>query len=363
MRRRTAGRPRSRRIRALVWLTVALLGLLVTSCTTRVGGSPVAASGSYSGDPLASLANQKDVGLRKKFNASPKSVNDYWSSSAIKNAKPRSNAPGQTNSGAPTDGATGIAIPPSDGPIGEVAADSNGTSAAGAPWTKAGLSGSTNGRLYFVSNNEPYVCSATVVNSSSGDIVATAGHCVWDTETGTGFAKDFLFIPADADNGTVAPFGRWTALSVDLSPQFSATARETSQGSTGDGWAFDIAFLKMAPLNGKSIQSVTGGQGIAFGIPVEGITAIGYPSAPPFDGTVERYCSSATWQPGDFGDYEINCNMTPGCSGGSWLTRFDPTRGAGYLVSVTSVGGGGVLNGAQLGQAAYTLYQHAIAGT
>ncbi len=206
------------------------------------------------------------------------------------------------------------------------------------------------------------MCSATVVHSSSGDIVATAGHCVWDTENGTGWGRNYMFIPADAANGRSAPYGRWFANRIYTTKAFIATAKENANGAYGQGWAYDSAFLKMAKSNGNKIQKVTGGQGIAFGAPVRSLLVIGYPTKAPFDGTVERYCSSSNWTQGEFGDRQIDCVMTPGCSGGGWLASYNPRSGAGYVIGMTSIGNGKWLASAVMGGAAANTYDLAVRG-
>jgi hypothetical protein len=79
----------------------------------------------------------------------------------------------------------------------------------------------------------------------------------------------------------------------------------------------------------------------------------------PFDGRTERYCGATRWQRYVMGGYTINCEMTPGCSGGGWFARWDPDRGAGYLVGMSSTTTGTELSANALGQSAYDLYEYA----
>ena len=346
-----------------MWVRVGVVFLAVTvliaGCTAVKSGTPLA--GPSTSDVAGGLKNAKPVDLRTSFNETQQSVNDYWNSDRIKNARPRQPAENGSGGSTVTDEPTGIKVDPTDGPLGAIP-HSTGQVSDGRPWSKVGLTRPTLGRLYFQSGGENHVCSASVVNSSSGTLVATAAHCVWDTQGGTGWSSNFMFVPADENNLGVTPFGKWVPEFAYAPPQFRQNAFADDMGAQGDGWAYDIAFLRMRPQNGKTIEQALGGQGIAFGIPAEGLTVIGYPTAPPFDGKVERFCASATWKNGYQKDYLIDCVMTPGSSGGGWFTRLDLNRGAGYLVSVTSIGSNRGVMGAQLGKVAHDLYQQADAG-
>jgi V8-like Glu-specific endopeptidase len=209
--------------------------------------------------------------------------------------------------------------------------------------------------------NEYYVCSATVVTSATHDILATAGHCVWDNAGGGDFAPYVLFVPGDKDDSETAPWGGWIGSKTFLRNEFMDDALVSANGApTGDGWAYDYAFVRLEPnKEGKKIQDVVGGQGLAFGIPAETLTVTGYPNGAPFDGKTERYCASTTWERYQMGGYSIDCAMTAGASGGGWFTRWDPERGAGYLVATSSTRSARLLSANAFGKSAYDLFTYA----
>ncbi len=337
---------------------LAVTALALSGCTEVSSGTPKA------GPSTRNIADEIKGGatseLRKTFTTTPQQVNDYWNSDRLRDARPKQPGPGTGSDVPKEDPGAQVVIPPSDGAIGTVAPDANGKNPRGDAWSRAGLSETTVGRLYYTFGGQPYVCSASVVNSPSKVLVATAGHCVWETQGEKKWADNVLFVPGD--RAGAAPHGKWVAESMYTTREFLTKADSGDRGTSGEGWAYDIAFLRMRPLGGRKIQDALGAQGMAFGVPAEGLTAIGYPTAPPFDGRVMRYCSSPNWVKGPYGDYTIDCVMTPGCSGGPWLTRFDPNRGAGYVVSVSSVGNARTLSGAQLGQVAHNLYKQADSG-
>ncbi|MGW0521132.1 trypsin-like serine peptidase [Crossiella sp. NPDC003009] len=331
----------------------------LTACVQVSPGQPKA------GPSTRNIADEIKGGptseLRKTFSSTPQQVNDYWNSDRLKDARPKQPGPSEGGSDVPKENpGAQVVIQPSDGVIGQVKPDSNGTNPRGDAWSRAGLSETTVGRLYYTFGGKPYVCSASVVSSPSKSLVATAGHCIWETQGEKMWADNVMFVPGD--RAGQAPHGKWAAESIYTTREFMTKAESTDRGTSGEGWAYDIAFLRMRPLNGQKIQDALGAQGMAFGVMAEGLTAIGYPTAPPFDGKVMRYCSSPNWVKGPFGDYTINCVMTPGCSGGPWFTRFDPGRGAGIVVSVSSVGNARTLSGAVLGQVAHNLYKQADSG-
>lgn len=301
-----------------------------------------------------------DAGLRQEFEKNPGESHDFWS-----NPDRRDNAEGMEfktpDNGLPPgpgDPATGAYLPATQ-PM-----PSNPTGYGDIPkaevFDRQGLAASTFGRLYFTfDGGDTYVCSATVVNSKSGDIVATAGHCVAQTDGSGKLAQSVYFIPGDRDNGREAPYGTWAAVEMVVPQQFIDKARTDASGqlTSDEGWNYDFAFLRMEEKDGKSIQDETGAQGIAFGTPVNYLTQIGYPSAPPFDGRDEYMCASTSFKPNWQGGYAHRCDMTQGASGGAWMSDYDAKTGTGYLTAVTStVDGSGMANSPVLGQTALDLY-------
>ena len=203
------------------------------------------------------------------------------------------------------------------------------------------------GKVFFTEGHTNYVCSGTATNSSNGDVVTTAGHCV---NAGPGaYVTNFAFVPA-YDHGN-APLGTWTA----------KTLLTTTQWATAGDFDYDIGFAVMNENgSGQSLTQVTGGgQPIAFNL-ATGLSyqAYGYPAARPFDGQSLWSCSG-TVVPDTYGgspDQGLACNMTGGSSGGGWITA------GGALNSVTSFGYTGVKNilwGPYFGDVIQATYQSA----
>lgn len=353
-------RPAAARRRGAVGVLVAF-ALLLSGCTQARSGTPV--PGPTTPDPVSELGRAGEANLRERFTEDQQVVNDYWSSERLAAAKPHQpkGRVGPAPSDEPIDS---MIVPPSrasgkEVDLSEAIEHPVGAADDGRVWSRVGLSDATVGRLYASVDGEPFVCSAAVVTSSSRALLATAAHCVWDTRGERGYARNVMFVPGN-DAGR-APHGRWFLDRAYVPSSFRETAREGDLGVTGDGWAYDVAFLRMQPLDGQDIQDAVGAQGIAFGARPDAMVVLGYPALAPFDGKTMRYCSAPRWTAGQNDEYTLGCSMTPGFSGGPWFTRFDNRLGAGYVVSVTSTTDERVAGGAQLSRVARDLYQRADA--
>lgn len=120
---------------------------------------------------------------------------------------------------------------------------------------------------------KPWSCTGTVVTSSSGSLIITAGHCAWprevdEDEDGNGLlVNDMEFIPAyhiDVNGVEQHPYGKW----------------EIASAIAPDCWVVeklsrcDQAFVKAAPRtsDGKTLQSIVGSLGLTIGgSPVRGV--------------------------------------------------------------------------------------------
>jgi V8-like Glu-specific endopeptidase len=187
------------------------------------------------------------------------------------------------------------------------------------------------GALFMESNGTlgSHFCTASVVDSTHGDLAVTAAHCVYG-RTGT-----MVFVPGYA-NGK-APYGVWPVTKV-----YTDSAWDASQDPD-----HDVAFLRLSDASdGAPIQNVTGAEAIGTDVSAgQTVQVIGYPDAA--DGPL--WCSgpakgfSATQLEFDCGGY------TDGTSGGPFLTRVDPTTGQGTVIGVI----GGYQQGGDTPQVSY----------
>ncbi|WP_215452864.1 peptidase [Streptomyces sp. ATCC 21386] len=193
----------------------------------------------------------------------------------------------------------------------------------GGAWSGGGAVVSTAGRVFFTYQGRTASCSGNAVTSTNKSTVITAGHCVklegaWHT--------NWVFVPGYHDGQ--APYGRWSATKTLATPQWTAS----------EDINYDIGAAVVAPLDGKLLTDVVGGQGLAFNTGYNrAMYAFGFPAASPYDGEKFIYCSGTTNR--DFllsNDHGMNCNMTGGSSGGPWFTQFNEATGTGLLSSVNS---------------------------
>jgi V8-like Glu-specific endopeptidase len=211
----------------------------------------------------------------------------------------------------------------------------DGTPAVGALFT---LSGGQLGRHF---------CTASVVDSPTGDLVITAAHCVSGKAPG-----QIAFVPGY--HGGQEPYGVWLTSYV-----LSDTAWQTSADPD-----HDVAFLVVhQPGSSARIQDVTGGERLGIGWPERAwVEVIGYP-----DGTVQPITCQSESKPFDARQLEFDCGgYTNGTSGGPFLGRVDRSTGTGTVIGVI----GGYEQGGDIASVSYSpsfggaveaLYQLAVA--
>lgn len=112
----------------------------------------------------------------------------------------------------------------------------------------------TAGILFFSDQGAAdHFCTASVVDSPAGNLVITAGHCVYSAADG-GYKTGIVFVPGYHDGQS--PYGQWTPARTLVTPGWSGSADP----------AVDVGFLVMNKSSaGATIQSVTGADQIAFG--------------------------------------------------------------------------------------------------
>jgi V8-like Glu-specific endopeptidase len=194
----------------------------------------------------------------------------------------------------------------------------------GLRWTDGGAVVRTTGRVFFTTAEGGNAsCSGTAVTSANESVVMTAGHCV---KLNGASHRNWVFVPG-FDNGR-RPFGTWAATRL----------LTTQQWNTGEDINFDVAAAVVAPLNGRTLTDVVGGQGVAFNQPRQRqMFSFGFPAAAPFDGSRLIYCSGRAFNDTVMtNDQGLRCNMTGGASGGPWFQGFNEATGLGWLNSVNS---------------------------
>lgn len=188
----------------------------------------------------------------------------------------------------------------------------------GTPWAAPTAASKTVGPLFRNGTSNPHECSASVIASTTRDLILTAAHCIVGNPTGWKFAPGYV-------NGRT-PYGVWTVRGAYLPP----------------GWVHradphrDYAILRVEPqVHGGRlvhVQDVTGGNPIVSAPPAgKKVTTVAY-NAGLNDQPVA--CSTTSYRARDYPAF--NCHgYVGGSSGGPWLIATGP-----HTVGVAGVIGG-----------------------
>jgi Trypsin-like peptidase domain len=166
--------------------------------------------------------------------------------------------------------------------------------------------------------SEPHFCSASVVDSPSGDLIATAAHCL------SGDAKDLEFVPMYHDGQ--APYGAWDVTGAYVSQRWMLDQDPQA----------DYAFLTVRPqdIGGKerTLQSVVGGDPLVVGSqPPQWTVVVGYPAG---SGGQPVICLNQAVARRGYPSFRCG-GFADGTSGGPWLADYDSRTGRGDLYGVT----------------------------
>ncbi|GAT66988.1 peptidase [Planomonospora sphaerica] len=321
-------------------------GALLPPAAAHAAGGPAAAPAT----PAPVEEEAADTGTEQR------AVRRYWTEAKMEAARPldalapRKKGVRLTGSAAAAQSAAAPASVPPTAPGGRDAADGRGTTGDGStaagrgttgdrgtataparaaravdgsPWTRGGAVTGTAGRVFFTYQGRNASCSGNAVTSENRSTVITAGHCV---KMGGAFHTNWVFVPGY--DGGERPHGTWVATALYTTPQWN----------DAEDIDHDVAAAVVAPLNGRYLTDVVGGQGVAFNqARRRQMHAFGYPAAAPYDGSELVYCSGRAFD--DFlmsRDLGLNCDMTGGSSGGPWFLDFDEATGLGTLNSVNS---------------------------
>jgi hypothetical protein len=198
--------------------------------------------------------------------------------------------------------------------------------------------------------SEPHFCTASVVDSTSGDVIATAAHCL------SGNAKDLEFVPMYHDGQ--APYGEWNVTGAYVSQRWLLHQEPQA----------DFAFLTVSSreIDGtkRTLESVVGGDQLVVGTqPPQWTVVVGYPAGTG-GGPVICLNQAVTRR----GYPSFHCGgFVDGTSGGPWLADYDTRTGQGDLYGVT----GGRYQGGCVNWVSYsssfdadtmTVYKQAVSG-
>ncbi|OUS96878.1 serine protease [Rhodococcus sp. NCIMB 12038] len=172
---------------------------------------------------------------------------------------------------------------------------------AGVPATAAPAAPDPRVGPLFLAGTPIHVCTGSVLDSTDGDLVLTAAHCIAGAGGALSFAPGY-------DRG-VAPFGVWTVSQIYVDPAWLESQDPQH----------DYAVLRVAPSGTTvpaSIESVVGGGFELAPAPAAETTVAvtGYPTL----GDSPVSCTAATTSTDSFPT--VVCNgLGDGTSGGPWV--------------------------------------------
>jgi V8-like Glu-specific endopeptidase len=171
----------------------------------------------------------------------------------------------------------------------------------------------TIGALFDITSSgqlDNHFCTASVVDSPTGDLVVTAGHCIHKQTVGK-----VVFVP-DYSAGHM-PYGVWIVTGVFEDPNWQQS------GDPDD----DFAFLTVAqPGNPVPLQKLTGGESLGISAPADRqVTVAGYPDT--LNTMVSCENTVVAFSPTQF---QFDCDgFTDGTSGSPLLAEGVPVGATG----------------------------------
>ncbi|RJL26587.1 trypsin-like serine peptidase [Bailinhaonella thermotolerans] len=279
--------------------------------------------------------------------AAAQSVAQYWTPANLKAAKSYTDVVYMKGKFKPGSGKVS-----KDGGAGSVAPGAPGGSSGG--YARNVNLPYTVGKVFFRVNGQRYWCSASSIQSKYRNLVATAGHCVYDTETNR-LADRWVFVPAYKDGK--AAFGIYVGHTLNLHPDFEVFEdydRDFAFVNVHSSFVWDRNGKLQRDEKGKPVRvrlgDQVGGQGFAWNQdPKSTVWAFGYPAGKHLDGdqpysghTMKSCYGSGKAMPvaAKFNAQEhvgIKCAFTPGASGGPWIKNYNQSKRAGYIVGVNSL--------------------------
>ena len=174
------------------------------------------------------------------------------------------------------------------------------------------------GALFAGSSDQgPHFCTASVVHSRGGDIIATAAHCLAGTGAG------LLFVPGYHDG--VAPYGTWPVEAAFVDPRWLGDRDPMA----------DVAFLRVSrqTRGGRSIEieQVVGSDLLAIDQSLTtAVTVVAYPGRV---GGRALICATTTYAHLGYAGFDCG-GFVGGTSGAPWLMDVSPSTHRGRLYGV-----------------------------
>lgn len=195
------------------------------------------------------------------------------------------------------------------------------------------------GALFYHDGRANHFCTASVVGSRHGNLLLTAGHCLYNP--GHGYFSRLVFVPKYLDGER--PLGTWRI-------QTMAVDRRWVRSADPD---LDFGFATLHSLGGRQIASLVHPNRLATDQGFRNyVHVIGYPGATAHRADTAIDCGNVTSRAGRF-QVRFDCGgYTSGTSGSPWMAHFNPATGTGDIVGVI----GGLHQGGYTSSVSYSAY-------
>ncbi|NRQ37471.1 hypothetical protein HII36_37400 [Nonomuraea sp. NN258] len=231
----------------------------------------------------------------------------------------------------------------------------------------------TIGKVFFVDGSGKFRwCSATSIQSNYRNLVATAGHCVYDTDSNKALLDNWVFVPGYYQGK--APWGIYVGKQAFTHYDFDTyedydrdyafvtvyngiafngvkqVDRRDFERFSGPKRAWGGHYYILLSKDAGRLGDNVGGQGFAWNQSTgKTVRTFGYPAAPhpdgnkPYSGVTPKHCYGATTQKAVGASWlkieehiGLKCAVTPGYDGGPWLLNYNNGTRLGYVYGVTS---------------------------
>ncbi|WP_222853989.1 trypsin-like serine peptidase [Fodinicola acaciae] len=190
------------------------------------------------------------------------------------------------------------------------------------------------GGLFYHDVDGGHFCTASVVDSPGRDMILTAAHCVYSEGSPR---SDIAFVP-DYNAGQM-PYGVWTPTNIVVDDRWKSNEDPD----------VDVAFVELAPNNGRRIADVIGANELVFNADSDQIVRVtGYPSSQDAPITCVNRSSRLSAS-----QLRFACaGFSGGTSGSPWQAAFDPATETGAIVGLI----GGYEGGGDTDDVSYSPY-------
>ncbi|WP_431926024.1 trypsin-like serine peptidase [Nonomuraea jabiensis] len=233
-------------------------------------------------------------------------------------------------------------------PRGDVPADGKPGSVPPISPATPGEANATSGKVFFVgADGLPHWCTGTAVQSQYRNLVATAAHCVYDTQRSDATLGKWVFVPGYSD-GT-APRGLYVGKQAFTHYDFPAYGDYDRDYAFVNVYSGLVSSASGELSNGGRLVDSVGGQGLAWNQPLgSSVEVLGYPAGSHPDGKQPYTGDSLQSSKGDttaatapsLKAEELTAVGSPftgeGALGSSWLLHYDKSSHTGLLNGITA---------------------------